>query len=983
MSLRNTSGRYEELKKIIFDEANPEIDLDKVRELCFDGIESSDGLRSICWRLMMGYLSTNRKNWAKELKESREFYYDFIKELVLSIYNSTKAKRSKKYISIIGSRGMPGEKDELDYRNKAILQILRDVKRTLPNQMFFHQFLNSDNEIDPEYSGTKSMNNNSQTKENEKDIKDSDAPKIKKAGRSYTVSGDKNTFQKTGDELTKNMADYKFGTSKYDLESGFDSDNLRYKIGKKQSIAKGPTDDNRKFSFSKKRLSKRTTINSLFEHVDTNVTKNLQVEKKNGDVVNGKRGGIKDVSFGDLQFFAVNERYINKYKHEISELGLAKEFMLTPPQTHLDIIARILFVFTCLNKSVGYVQGMNEIVATFYYVMVNEAPTRDDRIAAEADTFYLLFNALNGQTLNNFISEMDEVEADLLEEKTVFDENQNQKETLAVMLDEGTSKVKNVEGSNEKNSGYKQVEWDIPTNNLGTNSKANSRDGGETVGSKLAKMFDSMTEKAYFKPDNIPAPDKILPKFPEKQGGIQRMLWRWWNKYVRSVDPELWEYMDRKGFKPEDFALRWLLVWCAREYDLKQVIRLWDSFISDRAGRITGTNSYVEFSEKDDDHKSDNLSEGVGGKKNGNKYSIKFRYNNIVEGISKIMENAEVTYTNQYEQYYDNHIGKKPMKNANKTIKSKGGEKKKKEVKKLESDKKEDKVIDKKEEKSLVRGGVSEMEFEMGFLLDFGVSMLVSVREKILKSDFSGGMMILQSFNQETPGRMGVEQLLEMTKLIKCYREKYGNNMPAVGIVDELKLSFEIEGDEKSGNEKIRNTGQRGVKICENENSGNVKLKLSSITNQQNFVDKKESREKKNKTKKKESNKDRKIVLKHRAIHKDEDGNFRNSLDSRQSGYYDNNKTLCKKESNATLSETYQSDEHKLAPSNGSGYETDEKSLFSLSLLGRLKSFGDIFGDKNQKQNKDKNVLPQQNKPAEYKKPKADLYIDQYSFAWM
>jgi hypothetical protein len=39
---------------------------------------------------------------------------------------------------------------------------------------------------------------------------------------------------------------------------------------------------------------------------------------------------------------------------------------------HWEAVERILFVYSKLNKAVGYVQGMNEILGPLYYVLAND-----------------------------------------------------------------------------------------------------------------------------------------------------------------------------------------------------------------------------------------------------------------------------------------------------------------------------------------------------------------------------------------------------------------------------------------------------------------------------------------------------------------------------------------------------------------------------------------------------------------------------------
>lgn len=40
---------------------------------------------------------------------------------------------------------------------------------------------------------------------------------------------------------------------------------------------------------------------------------------------------------------------------------------------HWEAVERILFIYSQLNKGVGYVQGMNEILAPLYYILANDS----------------------------------------------------------------------------------------------------------------------------------------------------------------------------------------------------------------------------------------------------------------------------------------------------------------------------------------------------------------------------------------------------------------------------------------------------------------------------------------------------------------------------------------------------------------------------------------------------------------------------------
>lgn len=55
-------------------------------------------------------------------------------------------------------------------------------------------------------------------------------------------------------------------------------------------------------------------------------------------------------------------------------------------ETHCDILERILYIYSKLNKDVGYVQGMNELIAPIYYCFCKDTNVNVEDV--EADTFW-------------------------------------------------------------------------------------------------------------------------------------------------------------------------------------------------------------------------------------------------------------------------------------------------------------------------------------------------------------------------------------------------------------------------------------------------------------------------------------------------------------------------------------------------------------------------------------------------------------------
>jgi hypothetical protein len=77
-------------------------------------------------------------------------------------------------------------------------------------------------------------------------------------------------------------------------------------------------------------------------------------------------------------------------------------------QKRYAALERILYVWAKLNKGVRYVQGMNEIVGTLYYVLAHDSNTEWSN-EAEADT-YFLFNSLLVEMRDVFVPDLDEAD---------------------------------------------------------------------------------------------------------------------------------------------------------------------------------------------------------------------------------------------------------------------------------------------------------------------------------------------------------------------------------------------------------------------------------------------------------------------------------------------------------------------------------------------------------------------------------------------
>ena len=50
---------------------------------------------------------------------------------------------------------------------------------------------------------------------------------------------------------------------------------------------------------------------------------------------------------------------------------------------------------------------------------------------------------------------------------------------------------------------------------------------------------------------------------------------------LRLVDPEVHEKLKFENVNPQFYSLRWIMLLCCQEFDMPNVIRLWDTLLSD------------------------------------------------------------------------------------------------------------------------------------------------------------------------------------------------------------------------------------------------------------------------------------------------------------------------------------------------------------------------------------------------------------------
>eukprot|EP01017_Pseudomicrothorax_dubius_P007554 TRINITY_DN1235_c0_g1_i1.p1 TRINITY_DN1235_c0_g1~~TRINITY_DN1235_c0_g1_i1.p1 ORF type:complete len:400 (-),score=74.96 TRINITY_DN1235_c0_g1_i1:107-1306(-) len=239
------------------------------------------------------------------------------------------------------------------------------------------------------------------------------------------------------------------------------------------------------YDFVEEFLTPKTPKNS-------DLNKQPEEEKVDDHPLSNKSGSQWKVLFEDLELWETVEKDTKRtradmdffqkptlLKREISHkfVGVVKKYKsfqepneYGDKDTHNQALQRILFIYAKLHKALGYVQGMNEILAPIYYCFAND-PDEDFKENAEPDAFWC-FQTLMAEIKDSFVRKMD-------------------------------------------------------TSDYG-------------IKTRVARLHE----------------------------------------LLKDIDEDLWIHFEQKAINPMYYSLRWLMLFFTQEFELGDVLTLWDSLLS-------------------------------------------------------------------------------------------------------------------------------------------------------------------------------------------------------------------------------------------------------------------------------------------------------------------------------------------------------------------------------------------------------------------
>ncbi|KAJ1980921.1 hypothetical protein H4R34_002275 [Dimargaris verticillata] len=138
--------RLKLFEQALFGGKDARVDMGTLRVLCFHGIPDQPGLRALCWKLLLNYLPADKRDWFEALSEKRTSYYNFVKELIVdptlpATEDGQPLDGPDSFFSADHPlNANPQSRWNTFLQDNALLEeIDKDVRRTLPDFAFFQQ----------------------------------------------------------------------------------------------------------------------------------------------------------------------------------------------------------------------------------------------------------------------------------------------------------------------------------------------------------------------------------------------------------------------------------------------------------------------------------------------------------------------------------------------------------------------------------------------------------------------------------------------------------------------------------------------------------------------------------------------------------------------------------------------------------------------------------------------------------------------------
>ncbi|KAI8057878.1 rab-GTPase-TBC domain-containing protein [Syncephalis plumigaleata] len=119
------------------------IDMEELRRLCFQGVPDVPGMRALCWKLLLNYLPPDKSQWDRTLKERRETYYAFVRDLIVEpgVPADGSNELENNHSGSAADESPFQQWSSYQRDNRILEQIDKDIRRTLADFGFFQRMV--------------------------------------------------------------------------------------------------------------------------------------------------------------------------------------------------------------------------------------------------------------------------------------------------------------------------------------------------------------------------------------------------------------------------------------------------------------------------------------------------------------------------------------------------------------------------------------------------------------------------------------------------------------------------------------------------------------------------------------------------------------------------------------------------------------------------------------------------------------------------
>lgn len=346
---------WERINKILFNIIN--FNEEELKKECYKGLpDDLPSLRALIWKINFRYLPHDILKWKESLESKRKEYIEIKNAFILRI---------KEEIKIFEEL----EKEKNKNKNK-----------TNSNQSINGTNKENGNENNINENGLKKENDNNQENSNEN-----------KDNMNNTEIKDEN---KTNEEINNINEEKKVN----EVINKFNEENKIHNSDDTQLLSSLAECTDRNLLEMIDKDINRTRMNLNF--FTSLVNKNSKISDEDlNKIINHK----KNCTYQDYRLVYTKGRDKNNFFEN---------------ETHSDVIERIIYIYSKLNKQVGYVQGMNELIAPIYYCFSIDNTVSLENV--EADTFWC-FTFLMKDVKKLFLKESDNSEGGILDRVFTLD----------------------------------------------------------------------------------------------------------------------------------------------------------------------------------------------------------------------------------------------------------------------------------------------------------------------------------------------------------------------------------------------------------------------------------------------------------------------------------------------------------------------------------------------------------------------------------